>query len=168
MQEPSAGSAASADQAARATSADQAARRQAEQMWADDEASRALGMQLGEVASGRATIRMTVTPVMVNGHGLCHGGYLFLLADSAFAFACNTHGLPVVASGADVAFLAPVREGDLLVATAVERVLQGRSGLYDVTVRRGDQVVLEFRGRSRAVPVRSETPTDSGGSPCRT
>ena len=91
---------------------------------------------------------------MLNGHGICHGGYLFLLADSAFAFACNTRGLPVVAQGADVAFLAPVHEGDELVATAVERVLQGRSGLYDVTVRRGEQVVLEMRGRSRALPPR--------------
>ena len=99
---------------------------------------------------------MTVTDAMVNGHGICHGGYLFLLADSAFAFACNTHGVPVVASGADVTFLAPVREGDALVAHGVERVLRGRSGLYDVTVRRGEQVVLEMRGRSRALPPRRE------------
>ncbi len=82
----------------------------------------------------------------------CHGGYLFLLADTAFAFACNTHGAPVVASGADVTFLRPAREGDELVAVAVERALTGRSGLYDVTVLRGDEVVLEFRGRSRVVP----------------
>jgi acyl-CoA thioesterase len=134
------------------------AQRQAAQMWQGDEASRGLGIELGPVAPGSATAAMTVRPDMVNGHGICHGGFLFLLADTAFAFACNTHGMPVVAAGADVAFLAAVREGDELVATAVERVLTGRSGLYDVTVRRGDDVVLEFRGRSRAVPSRT-TPT---------
>jgi acyl-CoA thioesterase len=128
------------------------AQRQAQQMWQGDSASRGLGIELGPVSPGSATASMTVRPDMVNGHGTCHGGYLFLLADTAFAFACNTHGPPVVAAGADVSFLAPAREGDELVATAVERVRAGRSGLYDVTVRRGDDVVLEFRGRSRVVP----------------
>jgi acyl-CoA thioesterase len=128
------------------------AQRQAELMWQGDHASRGLGIELGPVEPGSASAAMTVRPDMVNGHGICHGGYLFLLADTAFAFACNTHGPPVVAAGADVTFLAPAREGDALVATAVERVLAGRSGLYDVTVRRGDDVVLEFRGRSRVVP----------------
>ena len=136
------------------TSAQSRAERQADEMWADDAASRALGIRVSGVAPGRATARMSVRADMVNGHGLCHGGYLFLLADTAFAFACNTHGLPVVAAGADVSFLAPVREGDELVATAVERSLRGRSGLYDVTVSRGDEAVLEFRGRSRALPPR--------------
>ena len=130
------------------------AQRQAEQMWQADSASRGLGIALGPVSPGLATASMTVRPDMVNGHGICHGGYLFLLADTAFAFACNTHGPPVVAAGADVTFLAPAREGDQLVATAVERVRAGRSGLYDVTVRRGEDVVLEFRGRSRVVPTR--------------
>ena len=133
------------------------AQRQAQRMWEGDHASRGLGIQLGPVTPGRASASMTVRPDMVNGHGTCHGGFLFLLADTAFAFACNTHGLPVVAAGADVAFLAPAHEGDELVATAVERVLTGRSGLYDVTVRRDDDVVLEFRGRSRAVPPRPPT-----------
>ena len=137
------------------------AQRQAEQMWSADEASRGLGIELGPVTPGHASASMTVRRDMVNGHGTCHGGFLFLLADTAFAFACNTHGQPVVAAGADVAFLAPSREGDVLVATAVERVLAGRSGLYDVTVRRGDDVVLEFRGRSRAVP----TPTTTVPTP---
>ena len=132
------------------------AQQQADEMWRADEASRGLGIELGPVGPGRAQAAMTVRPDMVNGHGICHGGYLFLLADTAFAFACNTHGLPVVAAGADVAFLAPVREGDELVATAVERVLRGRSGLYDVTVRRGDEVVLEFRGRSRTLAPRPQ------------
>jgi acyl-CoA thioesterase len=134
----------------------QRARDQADAMYAADEASRALGIRLLDVAPGRATMGMRVTAQMVNGHGICHGGYLFLLADSTFAFACNTHGPAVVASGADVAFLAPVREGDELVAEAVERVVRGRSGLYDVTVSRDGEPVLEFRGRSRSLPPRGD------------
>ena len=133
------------------------ARRQAERMWQADAASQGLGIVLGDVAPGRAVATMAVRTDMVNGHGTCHGGFLFLLADTAFAFACNTHGPPVVAAGADVSFLAPVREGDQLVATAVERVVTGRSGLYDVTVRRGEDVVLELRGRSRALPTARPT-----------
>jgi acyl-CoA thioesterase len=120
-------------------------------MYAADAATRSLGIVVDGVGVGRATARMTVTAQMVNGHGVCHGGYLFLLADSAFAFACNTRGADAVASGADVEFLAPAREGDDLVATARERVVRGRSGVYDVTVRRGDEVLVEFRGRSRTL-----------------
>lgn len=127
------------------------AERQAQEMYAEDAASRGLGIEISGVAPGRATAVMRVSAAMVNGHGLCHGGYLFLLADSAFAFACNTRGSPAVASGADVTFLAPVHEGDELVAEAAERVVRGRSGLYDVTVRRGTEPVLEFRGRSRTL-----------------
>ncbi len=127
------------------------AQAQADRMWSGDTASQGLGIRLGPVAPGRASARMTVRPDMINGHGTCHGGYLFLLADTAFAFACNTHGVPVVAAGADVAFLAPAHEGDVLDAVAEERVLAGRSGIYDVTVRRGDAVLAEFRGRSRAL-----------------
>ena len=138
------------------------AQQQADAMWADDRASQALGIVITGVAPGRATATMTVTSSMVNGHGSCHGGYLFLLADTAFAFACNTHGAPAVAAGADVAFLAPVREGELLVAEAVERVLRGRSGLYDVTVRRDGETVLEFRGRSRTLPGSPSRPPESG------
>jgi acyl-CoA thioesterase len=142
------------------------AQRQADAMYADDAASRALGIEVHDVGPGRARASMTVTSSMVNGHGTCHGGYLFLLADSAFAFACNTHGDPAVAAGADVTFLAPVHEGDELVADAVERVLRGRSGLYDVTVRRGDEPVLEFRGRSRTVPRRAPSAPDlAAGGP---
>ena len=92
---------------------------------------------------------------MVNGHGIAHGGYIFLLADTAFAFACNTYEIATVAAAADVVFVAPAREGDRLVAEAVERVRFGRSGVYDVTVRRADgEVVAEFRGNSRALPAR--------------
>jgi acyl-CoA thioesterase len=120
-------------------------------MWDRDVASRGLGMELLDAGSGRATVRMTVRDSMVNGHALAHGGYLFLLADTAFACACNTHGPVTVAAGADISFLAPVREGDVLVATAVERTRSGRSGIYDVTVSRGGEVVAEFRGRSRTI-----------------
>ena len=116
-----------------------------------DVATRSLGIEVTDVAPGAATATMTVTPRMVQGHGTCHGGYLFLLADTAFAFACNTRGLPTVAAGADVDFLTPAQLGDVLVAVAVERVRRGRSGLYDVTVTRGEEVVCEFRGRSRTV-----------------
>lgn len=134
--------------------AQEQAERQARAMYAVDRASQGLGIQVTDVAPGRATATMLVTAVMVNGHGTCHGGYLFLLADTAFAFACNTHGAPAVAAGADVTFLAAVHEGEQLVAEAVERVVQGRSGLYDVTVRRDGQPVVEFRGRSRTMSVR--------------
>jgi acyl-CoA thioesterase len=127
------------------------AEQQAATMYAADQASQSLGIAVSDVSPGRATATMLVTDSMVNGHGICHGGYVFLLADTAFAFACNTHGPAVVAAGADVSFLAPVRAGDALVAEGVERVVRGRSGLYDVTVRCGETVVAEFRGRSRAI-----------------
>ena len=128
----------------------------ARRMWADDVASRALGMDLRELSPGRAVVAMVVRPDMVNGHDLCHGGLIAALADSAFALACNSHGTAAVAGGFDITFLEPVRDGDVLVATADERVLRGRSGVYDVTVRREDgPVVAEFRGRSRALPAPS-------------
>ncbi|KOV97735.1 phenylacetic acid degradation protein PaaI [Streptomyces sp. NRRL B-1140] len=120
-------------------------------MFAADEASRGLGMELLEQGAGTAVLRMTVTPAMVNGHGIAHGGYVFLLADSAFACACNSHGPVTVAAGADITFVAPAYEGDELLARAEERTRYGRSGLYDVTVRRGDEVIAEFRGRSRGI-----------------
>ena len=121
-------------------------------MLAADLASRALGMEAVELGPGRATIRMPVTKAMVNGHGIAHGGYVFLLADTAFACACNSYGPVTVAAGADITFIAAVRAGDVLEAEAVERTRYGRSGIYDVTVRRGDEVVAEFRGRSRTLP----------------
>jgi acyl-CoA thioesterase len=128
-------------------------------MFAADEASRALGIELLDQGEGTATLRMTVTPTMVNGHKIAHGGYLFLLADTAFACACNSHGPVTVAAGADVDFIAPAYEGDVLVATARERTRFGRSGIYDVSVLRGDEVILEFRGRSRSI--RSTTTKES-------
>lgn len=123
----------------------------AEAMFAADEASRGLGIELLEQGEGTAVLRMTVTPAMVNGHGIAHGGYVFLLADSAFACACNSHGPVTVAAGADITFVAPAHQGDELVARAEERTRYGRSGLYDVSVRRGDEVIAEFRGRSRSI-----------------
>ena len=123
----------------------------AEAMFAADRASRGLGIELVEHGEGSAVVRMTVTPAMVNGHRIAHGGFLFLLADTAFACACNTRGPVTVAAGADIVFVAPAREGDVLVALADERARYGRSGIYDVSVRRGDEVIAEFRGRSRTV-----------------
>jgi acyl-CoA thioesterase len=123
----------------------------AEAMFAADKASHGLGVELLEQGEGTAALRMTVTPGMVNGHGIAHGGYVFLLADSAFACACNSHGPVTVAAGADVTFVAPAYEGDVLVARAEERTRYGRSGLYDVSVLRGDEVIAEFRGRSSTI-----------------
>lgn len=108
-------------------------------------------MELLDVGDGTALVRVRIGPAMVNGHGIAHGGFVFLLADTAFACACNSRGRVTVAAGADITFIAPVREGDVLTAAAAERVSYGRSGIYDVTVRRDDEVVAEFRGRSRQV-----------------
>jgi acyl-CoA thioesterase len=120
-------------------------------MFDRDTASRSLGMDLVEAGIGQARVRMTVTAAMVNGHRIAHGGYVFLLADTAFACACNSHGPVTVAAGADICFVRPVSEGDVLEAYAVERSVSGRSGIYDVTVTRGGDVVAEFRGRSRVI-----------------
>ncbi len=129
------------------------ARRCAEVMYADDLASQRAGITIEDVVPGRATVRMTVIDSMINGHDICHGGYVFLLADTAFAFACNTYNTRTVAQSCEVTFLAPARLGDDLVANATERLRRGRSGIYDVTVRRvtGDEVVAEFRGHSHTV-----------------
>jgi acyl-CoA thioesterase len=130
---------------------DEKARRCADLMWADDRASQALGMELVDVGPGRATLRMTVRDDMVNGHDIGHGGLTFTLADSAFAFACNSHNRRTVAAGAEVRFRAPTHGGDVLTATAVERSREGRDGVYDVTVTRADVVVAEFTGRSKEI-----------------
>jgi acyl-CoA thioesterase len=133
-------------------SAEILARAAADAMWAQDEASRALGMAIAEIAPGAATLTMTVTETMVNGHGLCHGGYIFTLADSAFAFACNTHNQRAVAQNCSITYVAPGRLGDRLTARCREVSRGGRSGIYDVTVMRADgEVVAEFRGLSRTV-----------------
>ena len=138
------------------TDAETLAKRCAEAMYAHDRASRHLGITIEAVGPGRATARMRVADTMINGHDICHGGYLVLLADTAFAFACNTYNRRTVAQGADVSFLETAHLGDSLVAEAVERVRRGRSGIYDVTVSRVTDgghadVIAEFRGRSRVV-----------------
>ncbi len=117
-------------------------------MMKKDVASRGLGIELVDQGEGRAMTRMTIRADMVNGHAMAHGGLIFALADTAFACACNSYGPVTVAASADIVFVAPAREGDVLVAEAVERIRFGRSGLYDVTVRRGADVIAEFRGRS--------------------
>ncbi len=128
------------------------AERCAAAMWKDDSASQGLGMDLVEVGPGRARLEMAVTKAMLNGHGTCHGGFIFALADSAFAFACNTHGERAVASGCSIAFLRPGKCGDRLAAVAQERARAGRSGIYDVQVLDpAGSVVAEFRGHSRVI-----------------
>lgn len=128
--------------------ADEAARL----MWAEDSASRALGMRLLHVAPGKATLQMPVRADMTNGHGICHGGFIFLLADSTFAFACNSHNQRCVAAGAEVHFLAPGQSGQVLTATGQEVHRAGRSGIYDVRVtNENDELVAVFRGRSATI-----------------
>lgn len=124
----------------------------AQAMWADDHASKGLGMCLDHVAPGQATLSMAVTAAMTNGHGMCHGGFIFTLADSAFAFACNTYNQRTVAQMAQITFLAPARTGQTLSATAHEVSRQGRGGLYDIRVSAEDgTVIAEFRGHSRTI-----------------
>lgn len=128
------------------------ARTCADAMWAEDSATRSLGLQLISVEPGHAVVAMTVTENMVNGHNICHGGFIFTLADSAFAYACNTYNQRTVAQHCAVTFLNPAQLGDRLVANAVERHRGGRSGMYDVTVTREEGfVIAEFRGLSRVV-----------------
>lgn len=117
-------------------------------MLAADRASTALGIEVVEHGPGWARARMLVRPDMVNGHDLAHGGLVFALADTAFACACNGWGPATVAAGADISFIRSARSGDLLEAEARVRTRSGRTGIYDVTVRRDDEVIAEFRGRS--------------------
>ena len=127
------------------------ARRSAEAMWAGDAASRWFGFALGAVGEGSAEMVLTVAPHHCNGHGTCHGGVIFALADSAFAFACNARNRATVAMHATVSFLAPARPGDVLRATARETHLTGRNGIYDVEVAGPGGPIAQFRGMSRAV-----------------
>jgi acyl-CoA thioesterase len=124
----------------------------AEIMWRDDNASKWLGMKVEEVRPGYARLSMTVTPNMVNGHNLCHGGLIFTLADSTFAFACNSHNQRAVAAAASIDFLAPAFLGDVLTAEGVEQALKGRTGVYDMKVRnqKGELIAL-FRGKSATI-----------------
>jgi acyl-CoA thioesterase len=133
-------------------SPDDLARACADAMWKEDDASKGLGMEIVEVGPGRATLTMTVKPEMVNGARIAHGGFIFTLADSTFAFACNSHNNRAVAAQGDITFLRPGKLGDKLVATAREISRSGRSGIYDVRVTVGDTVIAEFRGHSRTIP----------------
>ena len=132
-----------------AAAAQELAEAVAEAMWSRDRAAQALGMRIDSVAPGRATLSMPVRSDMVNGHHICHGGLIFSLADTAFAYACNAYNRNTVASGCNIDFVATGREGDTLQAEAVERTLSGRTGVYDVTVRdsAGNTIAL-FRGKS--------------------
>ena len=128
-------------------------------MFGSDAASRTLGIEILEVNPGNVRVAMTVLPEMLNGHGLCHGGILFTFADSAFAFACNSYGEPMVAAGAAIEFLAPTPQGERLTATASEVSRTARGGIYDVRITNlaGDTIAL-FRGRSS----RLRAPTPNG------
>ena len=127
------------------------ARACAEAMWKEDDASKGLGMEIVEIRPGQATLAMTIAPHMVNGQRIAHGGFIFTLADSAFAFACNSHNERVVAAQGSITFIRPGKLGDRLIATAREISRSGRSGIYDVRVTAGDDVIAEFRGHSRVV-----------------
>jgi acyl-CoA thioesterase len=125
----------------------------AEEMMRRDRASRMLGMTVIDRSPGHSVVRMTVTDDMTNGFAITHGGFVFALADTAFAIACNLGENLTVAAGADITFLKPTRAGDELTATADRRAQSGRSGLYDVeVVDAGGEIVAEFRGRSRTTP----------------
>ncbi|WP_343080604.1 hydroxyphenylacetyl-CoA thioesterase PaaI [Ostreiculturibacter nitratireducens] len=131
---------------------DERARRSAEAMWGKDRASKWLGMSLDSIGPGRAVTSFTVKDHHLNGHDICHGGYIFTLADSAFAFACNSYNRLVVAQHNTISYLSPGRPGERLTATATEAARTGRSGIYDVTVTGADgRVVAVFRGASREI-----------------
>jgi acyl-CoA thioesterase len=121
-------------------------------MFERDPASQALGMVLDDIRPGYARMTMRVRADMLNGHATCHGGYIFMLADSAFAFACNSHNLSTVGAGCTIDYLAPGRAGDVLVAEATEQALQGKTGVYDVTVKTADgRTIALFRGKSHRI-----------------
>jgi acyl-CoA thioesterase len=132
-------------------SADDLARACADAMWKEDKASQGLGMEIIEIRAGQATLAMTIQPHMVNGHKLAHGGFIFTLADSAFAFACNSHNERTVAAQGAITFIRPGKLGDRLVAVAREVSRSRRSGIYDVQVTAAEAVIAEFRGHSRSI-----------------
>jgi acyl-CoA thioesterase len=121
-------------------------------MWSTDQASQRLGMRIEHIAPGEATLAMRITEAMLNGHGNAHGGFIFSLADSAFAFACNTYNQRTVGHQASITYMAPARLDDRLTATAREVQRAGRGGIYDVQVTndRGERIA-EFRGHARTV-----------------
>ena len=128
------------------------AKRVADAMYSRDQASQGLGIRIARVGPGRAELTMTVRNDMVNGHEICHGGFVFTLADSAFAFACNSYNFNTVANGCTIEFLAPAHEGDVLTAVAHERSQVGRNGVYDVEVRnQAGTTIAHFRGKSTRI-----------------
>jgi acyl-CoA thioesterase len=130
----------------------QIAERCAEIMWPDDHAARGLGMRIDAVGPGSASLSMAVRPDMVNGHGTCHGGFIFALADSTFAYACNSGNQRTVAAGVDINFVAPAHLGDRLSASGIARQQGGRSGVYDVEVKnQNERLIAIFRGRSTRI-----------------
>jgi acyl-CoA thioesterase len=143
-------------------SPDDLARACADAMWKGDDASSGLGMKIVEVGAGRAILTMKVLPHMVNGQRIAHGGFIFTLADSAFAFACNSHNEKAVAAQGNITFIKPGKLGDELVATAREISRSGRSGIYDVQVTAGDEVIAEFRGHSRTIGGTWLPPNEAG------
>jgi acyl-CoA thioesterase len=149
------------------------AERAAQAMWSNDRASKGMGMRIDAVGPGVAKLSMPVRSDMLNGHDICHGGFIFTLADSAFAFACNSYNLVTVASGCSIEFLAPAREGDVLTAHAHERSASGRTGVYDIEVvnQHGEKIAL-FRGKSYRIKghvvepvVESDDRPREGGDP---
>lgn len=140
---------------ARSSTADSAvelARRVGQAMFDRDTASQGLGMRIEEIGPGSARLSMVVRHDMLNGHRICHGGFMFTLADSAFAFACNSRNEATVAAGCSIEYLRPVAEGETLTAIAQERVLSGRTGIYDITlVDSAGQPVALFRGKSARI-----------------
>jgi len=120
----------------------------AEAMYSRDRAAQALGLKIVRVQPGASLLTMVVRPDMVNGHHICHGGMIFSLADTAFAYACNSYNKNTVASACHIDFLAPAKEGETLEAEAVERSASGRTGVYDITVRVGSRTIALFRGKS--------------------
>lgn len=134
------------------TDADALAKAAGAAMYARDPASQGLGMTLDEIRPGYARMSMRIRPDMLNGHGSCHGGFIFALADSAFAFACNSHNLNTVGAGCSIDYLAPGRPDDVLTAQATERALAGKTGIYDVDVVNQDgRLIATFRGKSHRV-----------------
>lgn len=130
---------------------DDLARACAEAMWKEDTASQGLGIEILRIKPGEATMAMTIQPEMVNGHGIAHGGFIFTLADSAFAFACNSRNERAVAAQGNICFIRPGKLGDRLIATAREISRTGRSGIYDVRVSVDDSTIAELRGHCRTV-----------------
>ena len=121
-------------------------------MYAEDTAARHVGIEILEVLPGRARLRMPVRTEQTNGHHICHGGFIFMLADTAFAYACNSRNQHTVAAGAAIDFVAPATDGDTLVADATEQHLGGRTGVYDVRVTdQNGKLIALFRGRSAAI-----------------